>query len=236
MKIFAHRGISAHYPENSQTAIKQCDPSFMTGVEIDLFQSGNEFIVIHDRWLTRLFDVDKKTIDLSEDDIASIVGNDGHPIPTLEWLITELTDKSLILNIELKKIRNISLFFKKLILVCDKVNFPMENLIISSFNHVYLKKLYALDQRLKLGLLLTNRPIDMKKYLTHFKVFSIHLDMDCVNNAFLHEVKALGTEVYIFTIDHAQEIQWCYQNQVDGIFANDPKHAFNLIKKLQQLN
>lgn len=232
MKIFAHRGISAHFPENSQTAISQCDSSIMAGVEIDLFQAGEEFIVIHDRWLTRLFDIDKKTINLTEDDVANIVGKDGKPIPTLEWLIEELADKSLILNIELKKIRSIGLFFKKLKLVCDKVNFPMENLIISSFNHVYLKKLYILDASLKLGLLLTNRPIDIKKYLTHFAVFSIHLDMDCVNKVFLNEVKALGTQVYIFTIDHTQEIQWCYQNEVDGIFANDPLHAFNVINGL----
>jgi glycerophosphoryl diester phosphodiesterase len=232
MKIFAHRGISAHFPENSQTAISQCDPSFMAGVEIDLFQSGNQFIVIHDRWLTRLFDIDKKTIDLTNDDITNIMGKDGKPIPTLEWLIEELADKSLILNIELKKIQNVDLFYKKLKQACNRVNFPMENMLVSSFNHVYLKKLHTLDQSLKLGLLLTNRPVDIKTYLTHFSVFSIHLDMDCVSKSFLNEVKTLGTEVYIFTIDHTKEIKWCYQNKVDGIFANDPLHAFNVINDL----
>ena len=232
MKIFAHRGMSAHFPENSQTAIKQCAPEFMTGIEIDLFQAGDNFIVIHDRWLTRLFGLNIQTTDLTQDELNSIKGADGNPIPTLQWLISTVAEKALTLNIELKKITNVDLFFSQLKQVCDEVNFQMENLLISSFNHVYLKKLHTLDSSLKLGLLLTNRPVNIKKYLIDFPIFSIHLDMDCMSESFIKEVKSLGTEVYIFTVDQPAEIKWCYQHNVDGIFANDPQHAFNMVKGL----
>lgn len=232
MKIFAHRGISAHYPENSQTAISQCNSDFMAGVEIDLFQASEQFVVIHDRWLTRLFDIDKKTTELTSEDLANIKGNDNAPLPNLHWLLNNLVGKSLTVNIELKQIDDIHLFLTQLTDICQSINFPVEDIIISSFNHVYLRDIAAVTSKFKLGLLMATNPLDIKPYLAYFPIFSVHLCMDCVSADLINQIKQFDLEVYVFTVDHPSEIQWCYQHGVDGIFSNDPQQAFDRVSLL----
>ena len=51
MLLFAHRGASALAPENTLAAIKLAIEHKADGIEFDVFQHNNEFIVIHDRWL-----------------------------------------------------------------------------------------------------------------------------------------------------------------------------------------
>ena len=53
MNIFAHRGVSGHYPENTLQAIKAAVDCGAYGIEIDVFAVDGELIVIHDRQLKR---------------------------------------------------------------------------------------------------------------------------------------------------------------------------------------
>jgi len=53
MLIFAHRGASADAPENTLLAIEQALIQQADGIEIDVYQLGDELVVIHDRWVSR---------------------------------------------------------------------------------------------------------------------------------------------------------------------------------------
>ena len=64
--LFAHRGISAYYPENTREAIEAAKLQGFKGLEIDIRKSSdNEFILFHDEDGGRLLGVDSKIYDLS---------------------------------------------------------------------------------------------------------------------------------------------------------------------------
>ena len=232
MWVFAHRGESAIYPENSRDAILHCDNQEMHGIEIDLQQAGNQFIVFHDRWMMRVLGLQKRAVDLTEEDLSSILGRDGQPLPTLTWLLATAKAQDLWLNIELKNIQDVELFYQQLTNTAETLKFDLERLVISAFNHQYLMKLAALNSKLKLGLLCAHLPSDYHQFLPRFKLFSVHLDMNCIAADFVHYLQQRDLKVFVFNVDQASEIEWLFNQQVDGIFANDPRQAYKIINNL----
>ncbi|MDC2889483.1 glycerophosphodiester phosphodiesterase [Psychrosphaera algicola] len=228
MKVFAHRGESAIYPENSQTAIQQCSRDGMDGIEIDLYQTvDDQFVVFHDRWMTRILGLNKRTVDLTASDLAQLNGKDDKPLPTLAWTLAALANSGLILNIELKNIHNIELFYRQLLEGCEQSQFDLNLIIISSFNHQYLADFAKLSSFIKLGLLLGTHPAGDDLLLPDFPIYSVHLDMDNISEALIRRYQQLGVHIYVFTVDQEEEIDWLYEMNVDGIFANNPRQISN---------
>lgn len=111
MKIWAHRGLSQRYPENTITAFEQAvRVSLLTGIELDIqLTKDREIVVIHDEKVDRTTDsfgpVREHT--LSELRKCHIHTGNEKPeyIPTLKEvldLLEEPMKKGLLLNIELK--------------------------------------------------------------------------------------------------------------------------------------
>lgn len=224
MKVFAHRGESAIYPENSQTAIELCDIHGMDGIEIDLYQTiDNNFVVFHDRWLTRILGRNKKTTDLQQSDLSELKGKDDKPIPTLSWTIAALAKKGLILNIELKHIRDIGLFYNELLSACESAQFDINLILVSSFNHQYLAEFAQLSSFIKLGYLVATHPTEDSKFTPNYPIHSVHLSMDCISPALIQKYQLLGYPVYVFTVDQKEEIIWLLEQKVDGVFSNNPR-------------
>ncbi|QTH62688.1 hypothetical protein J1N51_07815 [Psychrosphaera ytuae] len=233
MLIFAHRGESALHPENSKVALSHCNDEGMDGLEIDLFETESDFVVFHDRWLTRLLNIDKKVSDLTEYDLDAIKGNDGESIPNLAWLIEYCAPYKFTLNIEIKGLKSVTRFEQALMSLCEKFSFDRRRLLISSFNHRYLQTISKHLPDLKLGLLLAINPIDISTLLNDFPIYSVHLDMDCIDESIINDIHEQNKKVFVFTVDHADEISWLFRAGVDGIFANHPRQAHNIVNQLK---
>lgn len=232
MKVFAHRGISALYQENSQTAISACKGEGFYGVEVDLFQAEQDFFLMHDPWLSRIFGINKKVSEVTEDELAELICPDGKAIPNLEWLISELAGQPLVLNIELKELKDLDLFIERLSTLMAKYNFNPDNLLISSFNHPYLQCINKQRPGWQLGLLLAHHPLDVTPYLTIMPLHSIHLSIDAISPELIQAAKQNSVQVYVFTVDQVIDIEFLYRNKVDGIFANHPTQAYKMINNL----
>lgn len=233
MKVFAHRGVSALFPENSFSAIEACNSDSMSGIEIDIIQVENDFIVFHDRWLTRLLGIHKRTVDIPLNELQDLKLKDGNPVPNLAWLIENCTTKpDLELNIELKHIADISLFIETLQQLCELHKFNTNNIIISSFQHQYLHSISTIAPNFKLGLLLANYPLDFKIFPQQLSFYSVHLDVEIVDLRLVKTIKQLGFPVYVYTVDNQLEIDWLISINVDGIFANNPSQAYKYINNL----
>lgn len=233
MMVFAHRGVSALFPENSQTAISAFDSDTMHGIEIDIIQIKDNFIVYHDRWLTRILGIHQRTCELDSEQLAQLVLKDGNPIPDLSWLIAYCaTNPAIQLNIELKQVQDISLFLTQLENACQQHQFPLQQIIISSFNHNYLKQIEQSNSNVKLGLLLANYPLEIKHFQDSLSFYSVHLDFEIVDENLVTQFKSLGYLVFVYTVDNEVEIKWLQSIGVDGIFANDPSQAFKIANNL----
>lgn len=232
MWVFAHRGESAIYPENSRDAIAACDSSEMDGIEVDLYQAGDRFVVFHDRWMMRVLGLQKKITDLTPEELERIVGRDDKPLPDLAWLLKTTKDKELTLNIELKNIQDVALFHKQLSQLILELSFDVSRLLISAFDHTYLLQLSNLEPKLKLGLLTSSIPLDVAYLIPNFEIYSVHLDMNCISADLIQKLKKRGVKVFVFTVDQESEIDWLLNQQVDAIFANDPRQAYKIINNL----
>lgn len=95
MLIYAHRGLTAHYPENSKSAVWEAiDKGFC--VEIDIrFTKDRKIVLIHDDNLLRIFNKNKKVEDLKELDYKNLYfsSNPQEKLITLEKIIEFLLSK-----------------------------------------------------------------------------------------------------------------------------------------------
>ncbi|MBF6634501.1 MAG: glycerophosphodiester phosphodiesterase, partial [Planococcus sp. (in: Bacteria)] len=92
MKIYAHRGCSGAYPENTLVAFRAAAELPITGVEIDVHLTRDgEIVVIHDEKVNRTtngkgYVKDKTLKELRELDCGSWYSEEwsGEKIPTLD--------------------------------------------------------------------------------------------------------------------------------------------------------
>ena len=68
MKIFAHRGLSGFYPENTMLAFKKCLDLDIYGIELDVQKSkDNHLVVIHDEKVDRTLTFTVKYNNITEE-------------------------------------------------------------------------------------------------------------------------------------------------------------------------
>ena len=109
-KIFAHRGFSGKYPENTMIAFKKAVEIGVDGIELDVhLTKDNEIVIIHDEDIKRTCNGEGlvKDMNLSElkkfDASATFKGVYGkNEIPTLREYFELIKSTDVITNIELK--------------------------------------------------------------------------------------------------------------------------------------
>jgi len=150
MQIFAHRGFSSLYPENTMTAFRKALEAGADGIELDarMTQDG-KIVVMHDPTVDRTTNGKGKVRDLT---FAEILGLDAgikkgvvfenERIPVLEQVFDELGGK-LLLNVELCNYEegDNRLLANQTVELIEKYKL-VDSVIISSFrfnNLVYIK-------------------------------------------------------------------------------------------------
>ena len=162
MKIWAHRGCSQRYPENTLLAFeKAAGIPGLTGIELDIQLTKDGYLVVcHDERVDRTTDGIGYVKDFTLEQLKRLkieAGNGRYEqIPTIEETLELLEDrlqKGFKINIELKnsKIPYQGMEEKIVDLVCRKD--IRNNIVYSSFYAKSLEKLKALDSTAQLGIL-----------------------------------------------------------------------------------
>lgn len=107
MKIWAHRGCSQRYPENTLLAFeKAMQIKGLTGIELDIqLTKDNQMVVIHDEKVNRTTNGCGNVRDFTLEEIRRLKCRKGQRIPTIEEvldLLEPVMRDGLMLNIELK--------------------------------------------------------------------------------------------------------------------------------------
>lgn len=162
MKIWAHRGCSQRYPENTLLAFeKAANLKGLTGIELDIQMTRDgEMVVIHDERVDRTtegigFVRDHTLAELKKLHIYADV-NPVQQIPTIEEvldLLEPIMKSGLKLNIELKN----SIFpyegmEQKIVDLVHRRGLQ-ERVVYSSFSALSLEKLHKIDGQAELGIL-----------------------------------------------------------------------------------
>lgn len=162
MKIWAHRGCSQRYPENTLLAFeKATEVANLTGIELDIqLAKDGQLVVIHDERVDRTTEGIGFVKDYTLPELKKLHIYAGEypsqTIPTMEEVL-DLTEQrcktGMKLNIELKtnvyaypgiEEKIVELIYKKGL---------QENIVYSSFYTLSLEKIRQLDSRAEIGIL-----------------------------------------------------------------------------------
>lgn len=162
MKIWAHRGCSQRYPENTILAFeKACEIKGLTGIELDIqLTRDGEMVVIHDERVDRTTDGIGFVRDYTLEEIKRLhidaCADSDQQIPTIEEVLDLLEPKmraGLRLNIELKNSVYPYDEMERKIIELIHGRGLQEGVIYSTFSALSLEKIKNIDDRAELGIL-----------------------------------------------------------------------------------
>lgn len=224
MKIFAHRGASGHYPENTLQAFTAALNSGCDGIELDVFLHAGELIVIHDRQVDRTTNGKGYLDDFSPAALKQLDAGNGESIPTL-WQVLQLCANRLEINIELKGHDTAAPVVALLQQAQQQLGLRLDTILLSSFHHPLLQQLKALNPFLRLAVLISHYPADGVEIATRLGAIALNCDRGFVDAALVEAAHQAKLRLYVYTVNQRREMLALQAIGVDGVFCNYPKEA-----------
>ena len=143
----------------------------------------------------------------------------------LEKILKFCKKNNLPVNVEIKDMRGTK-FNKTAVIKVIKIieELKMESLVlISSFNHSYIKQSYKLSPQISTGILEeNNHPVNIVKYLNSIPTQSYHPRLSIATKKTIKKVSDAGFFVNIFTVNDSKNLvkDKHFKNGVKGIFTD----------------
>lgn len=224
MLIFAHRGASADAPENTLLAIDKALTQQADGIEIDVYQLGNDLVVIHDRWVRRTTNGNRPLSDYTLEELQTLDAGQGQFVPTL-WQVLQRVRGKCLINIEVKGVHDVSLVNVCINKAVSQLNFEAEQFIVSSFNHHLLLAFKSIAPSIKIGALTASNALDHARFAEELQAYSVNADISFVDQAFVIDAHKRGLKMFVFTVDEPEDLLRLQAWGVDGIYSNSPAKA-----------
>ena len=239
VQIFAHRGFSGYYPENTMLAFqKVAEETVADGIELDIqLTKDGEIVIMHDEMLDRTTNGSGwlKDHTLEELKMLSVGVNvkgffPRQTIPTLREYFTWLKTTKLITNIELK-----TSYFEyegieeKLIAMVKE--FGLEDQIwYSSFNHYTVARIKKLMPEAKCGLLTDTWLMNIGEYAASQGAASVNArTYFCAKEGVAAELHAHNIALQAWTPNDAEMRQELIDADVDVLITNYPDIAAKVL-------
>ena len=239
VQIFAHRGFSGYYPENTMLAFqKVAEETVADGIELDIqLTKDGEIVIMHDEMLDRTTNGSGwlKDHTLEELKMLSVGVNvkgffPRQTIPTLREYFTWLKTTKLITNIELK-----TSYFEyegieeKLIAMVKE--FGLEDQIwYSSFNHYTVARIKNLMPEAKCGLLTDTWLMNIGEYAASQGAASVNArTYFCAKEGVAADLHAHNIALQAWTPNDAEMMQELVDAGVDVLITNYPDIAAKVL-------
>jgi glycerophosphoryl diester phosphodiesterase len=234
--VFAHRGANSFAPENSLVAFQKAIEMGCDGIELDVRPcSSGEIVVFHDRHTQRMTGTRGAVHKMRFAEIKGLTlkhnSSCSERIPRLEEVL-DLARKKVRINIDVKKESFTRNGLEDKILKIIKDFHLEDNVIISSFNPIVLKRIAQIRPDLHLGFIFRNRSSMMM--LNGHPVRSLHARYRILSQRYIGHLNQKANQVYSWTVDKAQAMKKQIALGVDGIITNKPEIYFQLKREFYQ--
>lgn len=239
--IFAHRGASAHAPENTMAAFRLAIEHGADGFELDAKLSADgKVVVIHDQTVDRTTGAHGMVREMTLDELKALDAGkmfhpafEGEPIPTLEEVFAELGSTTII-NVEITnyssptdalpdQIANLVIRYRL-----------QDHILFSSFHPLNLLRIHRqlpdvpvaiLTQPGKPGRFLRGWP--GRLFSPHF-IHPYYTDVDQTTLAAEHHQ---NRRVNVWTVNDSEDMKRLYKIGIDGIITDDPQLARRVLEE-----
>ncbi|MEM7260288.1 MAG: glycerophosphodiester phosphodiesterase family protein [Pseudomonadota bacterium] len=236
-QIIAHRGASAHAPENTLAAIQAAADAGATWIEIDVNISRDGIAVLHhDDGLERCTDgsglvIEKDLAALRDLDSGSWFNQSfqGEQIATLEECIALANRLSLGINLEIKPCSGWEIPTTQRIAKTITAADQLPPMVISSFSHIALIEVKKHLPDIPRGSLFLVAPPDWQALTDEVAASTIHLHANSLlNRTDVDAFHQHGLGVYCYTVNTTEEATEIFNLGVDGVFTNYPQELLAL--------
>lgn len=230
-KVWAHRGWSGKYPENTIPAFKAALSLGVDGIEFDVHLTRDgKIVVLHDARLERTTNGMGPVSNYTLAEIKALDAGSwfhptyiGTPIPTLAEVLILIGQHPtpVDINIEIKVGDAPYQDLEELVWqqVCDFG--LMEQTIISSFHHGVLRKLKTNYKDANVGLLYRS-PADMIHEAIYFDAKAIHPRHTTITPPLVAMMHQHGIKVNAWTANRPRDIVRVRRMNVDAVITNHP--------------
>jgi len=233
--IFAHRGASAHAPENTLAAFELALTQQADAIELDVKLSADEqVVVIHDPTVDRTTNGKGRVQDLALAELKKLdcgsffSGNHAaEKIPTLEEVF-ESVGKRIFINIELTNYKTPRDNLSEVVCMLVKKHQMQKRIIFSSFHASNLSKARSYLPDVPRGLLAMDglQGVWARSFgFTFGKYDALHPNLKDITQQEINRVHRLKRRVHVWTVNKEQDMRRLFNWGVDGIFTDDPQLA-----------
>ena len=230
MRVFAHRGFSGVYPENTMLAFQKAYEAGCDGIELDVQLTRDGIpVIMHDETIDRTTSGKGNLRDYTYEELCQFDCYGKFPgkygfqkLPTLQEYLEWVKETGLITDIELKN----SVYYyrgleEKVLALVDHYHLR-GRILFSSFSHVSVLKCKQLAPEIPAGFLQEEELENVGWYSRDQQVEFYHPGKKILTKEQVKECHRLGVGVNVWTINKKKEIRKMIKWQVDGIITNYP--------------
>jgi glycerophosphoryl diester phosphodiesterase len=233
--IFAHRGASAHAPENTLAAFELALAQNADGIELDVkLAADGQVVVIHDATVDRTTGSQGRVKDLSLAQLRALDAGRffsenyrGEKIPTLEEVFETLGKRTFI-TVELTNYSTPRDQLVETVCMLVKKFGLQKHVIFSSFLPSNLSKARAYLPGVPRGLLAFSGLLGVwaRSFgFTFGRYHALHPNLKNVTPEQVQRVHRLKKRIHVWTVNAAQDMQRLFGWGVDAIITDDPQLA-----------
>lgn len=213
-----HRGAAGYAPGNTLLSIEAALRIGVDLVEIDVQQtSDNHLIVLHDRTLHPSTTGRGPVANLSLDEIRALRTVAGNlPIPAFDEVLACVNGRAgLMIELKVPGIAEQTLNAVRRARFAGPVCY-------ASFLHEELLAIRALDMNAATVALLEGTPVNMTAFALDARATHAGLSIHSLSRPFAHRLHEAGIQVFTWTVDEPEQIEFAKTCGVDGMISNYP--------------
>ncbi|PWB71605.1 MAG: hypothetical protein C3F07_13550 [Anaerolineales bacterium] len=233
--IFAHRGASAHAPENTLAAFDLALTQGADGIELDVKLSADgHVVVIHDPTVDRTTGAHGNVKDITLAELRALDAGSffseqykGEKIPTLEEVF-ETVGKRTFINVELTNYNTPRDHLVETVCMLVKRFGLQKRVLFSSFFVSNLSRTRGYLPDVPRGLLALNGLLGAwaRSFGFAFGNYqALHPNLKDATHQQVQRVHRLGRRIHVWTVNAEQDMRRLFDWGVDGIFTDDPQLA-----------
>ncbi|QED48567.1 glycerophosphodiester phosphodiesterase [Cytobacillus dafuensis] len=234
--IFAHRGYSHLFPENTMKAFKEAEYAGSDGIELDVqLTKDGEIVVIHDEKVDRTTNGKGFVKDFTFNELRKLDASypkktflKKEPIPSLYEVLEWMKTNHIICNIELKNgIFPYEGMEEKVIALIRAYNMT-DRVVLSSFNHYSIVNCYRMAPEIETAPLFSEGLYMPWIYAESIGAKSIHPKYTIAKTELIKASMEYGIAVRPYTVNKENTMHRLFSAGCSAFITDDPVKAIKI--------
>ena len=239
--VVAHRGSSGSAPENTMAAFRMAAEAGADMIEFDVRMTRDcQLVVHHDRVLGRTSNGRGRVSDLTLREMKAIDAGSwysrlhrGERVPTLREVLVGLP-RTLGMNIEVKtdRDRRGGVVFEETLVLLLKENSRAGTVLVSSFNHRFLRRLRAVDPSVHTGTLympVRDRVYSAARLAGRARASAFICSRTQLRERYVRSAHRSGVAVAVYGIQTRDHLAAACRREVDAVITNYPERMLRAL-------